>query len=486
MNAKSQPIVCFLFATAVLLFSACFQDFTLAPTDGGSTEIDDIIVDTVEDTNTVTDLDTTDTGSQTESDHETESQPESDSEDSDSAEKDTEDTTTQKDTTDEPDSENDLPSDEETETKDEPDTATETASDTATEEPAHIIYVDGSSLAKKPDGLSWSTAFKSVQQGIEMAFLRGAGFEEWQVWVAAGVYPVYQSAATDAITLKKKVHVYGGFIGTETALEARNYRANETTLDGEGKVFHVVLGEDDAVIDGFTVRGGNADGAEASGGGIYCAFRSPIIRNCTITGNKALYGGGIATKQSAARIENCHIVGNSAGRGGGLYINSDLDGQPPKIINTVFAGNTGSVHGGAAYVWESNPFFVNCTIVDNNAQGNGGGLCGYENSSLFVKNTVIWANAAAEAGNQYHMNYTSSVTFLYCNIQDYGVDEVSGCTDGDPNLGRTEAPYDLRIRPPSAAIDTGTNIDAPSTDIEGNPRPQGFGFDMGAYEYSPV
>ena len=43
--------------------------------------------------------------------------------------------------------------------------------------------------------------------------------------------------------------------------------------------------------------------------------------------------------------------------------------------------------------------------------------------------------------------------------------------------------HDLRLQSGSPAIDTGTTIDAPSTDIRGLPRPVGAGVDMGAYEY---
>ncbi|HKZ55219.1 MAG TPA: right-handed parallel beta-helix repeat-containing protein [Anaerolineales bacterium] len=43
------------------------------------------------------------------------------------------------------------------------------------------------------------------------------------------------------------------------------------------------------------------------------------------------------------------------------------------------------------------------------------------------------------------------------------------------------APY--RLTPSSPAIDAGTSQDAPSSDIEGNPRPRGAGYDIGAYEF---
>jgi Protein of unknown function (DUF1565) len=42
---------------------------------------------------------------------------------------------------------------------------------------------------------------------------------------------------------------------------------------------------------------------------------------------------------------------------------------------------------------------------------------------------------------------------------------------------------DYHLQPTSPAIDAGTSIAAPSTDFDGNARPLGAGFDIGAYEY---
>src|SRR5262249_14468860 len=45
------------------------------------------------------------------------------------------------------------------------------------------------------------------------------------------------------------------------------------------------------------------------------------------------------------------------------------------------------------------------------------------------------------------------------------------------------AANDCQLSATSPAIDAGTSTDTPSTDILGNPRPRGPGYDIGCYEY---
>ena len=86
----------------------------------------------------------------------------------------------------------------------------------------------------------------------------------------------------------------------------------------------------------------------------------------------------------------------------------------------------------------------------------------------------------------------ASITVSYCDVQggQVGVYVEPGSTlnwgsgniDTDPLF--VDAPnYDLHLQETSPCIDTGTAEDAPSDDLDGNFRPVGSGYDMGAYEY---
>jgi hypothetical protein len=106
--------------------------------------------------------------------------------------------------------------------------------------------------------------------------------------------------------MKTGVGIYGGFAGTETARDQRDWRSNVTVLSGDllgndsgtanltDNSYHVVVGTgatSTGVLDGFTVRGGNSNGASASnydkGGGIIVyASGAPTVRNCVFSGNR--------------------------------------------------------------------------------------------------------------------------------------------------------------------------------------------------------
>ena len=59
------------------------------------------------------------------------------------------------------------------------------------------------------------------------------------------------------------------------------------------------------------------------------------------------------------------------------------------------------------------------------------------------------------------------------------------CTDPNSQLFSDLGEWNLRLRDGSIAIDKGTDDDAPSEDYDGEPRPFGEGYDIGAYEWYP-
>jgi len=108
-------------------------------------------------------------------------------------------------------------------------------------------------------------------------------------------------------------------------------------------------------------------------------------------------------------------------------------------------------------------------------------------SSPTVTNSIVWGNSPDEI---YNLDNTPMVT--YSDIQGYypgtgniNDDPLFVDPDGPDNIpGNEDDDYHLTAGSP--CIDTGTSSGAPATDLEGNPRPQGAGYDMGAYEFAAV
>ncbi len=96
--------------------------------------------------------------------------------------------------------------------------------------------------------------------------------------------------------------------------------ADSTIIDGMDRARGVIFnsGETEtSVLQGFTIFNCRVEG-ENFGGGIYCLYASPIIRNNIIIENYGYLGGGIGCVGGAPLIEGNEIRENRAERGGGI------------------------------------------------------------------------------------------------------------------------------------------------------------------------
>ena len=283
-----------------------------------------------------------------------------------------------------------------------------------------------------------------------------------EVWVAAGTY----TATTDTmLTMREGVALYGGFSGVEASRDKRNWKTSPTLFRGS------IYGADRAILDGFHITGGYS---EYVGGGMYIRHVSPIIRNCLFTSNSAYHGGAIyITYGASPHISNCSFIANNANAdGGAVYIDYYCTAQ---FTNCYFDNNRASHHGGAVFSnWYSFPYFYHCTFRQNVA-GIGGGIWAWDS---VLRNCILWGNVNWAGGDdEISCEGTSMVTFSCI----FGGFDGIGNIDLDPLFSGG-----YKLQSGSPCIDAGTSEGAPDTDIEGIPRPQGKGWDMGAYEYAPI
>jgi parallel beta-helix repeat protein len=280
--------------------------------------------------------------------------------------------------------------------------------------------------------------------------------------------------------------------------------------DGPGFVndaensYHVVTGsgtDDTAVLDGFTITAGNANGSDPynSGGGMYNNAGSPTVSNCTFLSNKAGNGGGMANCSSSnPTLTNCRFSGNRAGFGGGIY--NYFSFSNPTMVNCNFTGNFGNT-GGGMYNYLSIPVLSNCTFADNSADS-GGGMCNDSFSDTVLTNCILWGDAPEEV---IALNSSTPVV-TYSDVQGSwaGTGNIdtdpcfvqSGCWDDNGTAGDSNddswVAGDYRLRPDSPCIDVGDNNSVPAdvNDFDGHPRivdgdcNDSEIVDMGAYEFS--
>jgi hypothetical protein len=279
-------------------------------------------------------------------------------------------------------------------------------------------------------GNGWSGAFTNLQDGIDAAYAAAQELGSCEVWVAEGRYRSFHDNPMDSFLLRANVQVYGGFAGVEVDRDERDVEARETILDGRSETgtqgsYHVVMGADHGVLDGFTITGGvaNGDTPHDRGGGIYSNSAHTEIRNCTFVGNSAAQGGAAFLYDSEPVVDHCVfegnsadlggavyvlngtaaliddvIVGNAAGSlGGGIYFEAVIGNCEPSLAQVSIRGNHAGLDGGGVYVDSCSPSFANSKLEDNGAGRDGGGLFGHH-GSVRLAGSVVSRNRAFRDG----------------------------------------------------------------------------------------
>jgi hypothetical protein len=386
-----------------------------------------------------------------------------------------------------------------------------------------ILHVDGNATGADT-GASWDDAFTSLFRALAAVdTLCGGSMPPTEIWVAEGTYEVNDPPFLGPMPfpLKNGVAVYGGFAGDETERSRRDFRNRPTILSGEAggggpsdnaqHVIHAENVDETAILDGFTITRGYADGSgdDGDGGGILVKNGSPVLRHLVILDNTAAFssgrGGGLHIRDGSPVLENIMFLGNHAGLGGAL----SLSGNPSHLqcYGAVFSGNEASSDGGALYIDNGNILsqILSATIVGNTTSGEGGGIF-IQDGDVQATNTIVWGNQANQNANV-SVDGASDLTWAFSLIEgcggsgpgwnvDLGIDGGNNLDANplfvDPNgpdnmFGTEDDNYDLQGGSP--AIDTGDSAvpGLPATDIVGRYRVHNGQVDMGAYEFgSPV
>lgn len=294
-----------------------------------------------------------------------------------------------------------------------------------------VIYVRSENGDDNNDGLSWSSAKKTIT-----AALNTASTATEAIWVAAGTY-------NERVTMKDGVNVLGGFAKTgnpDNKLDGVNRdisNANSnfmTVIDGQGggRVLTQPANFNKLTTwEGFVIQNGatKGDNADSNGAGVKLMsngkLKNSLVQNNTHTNTysswgsdtKSIGGGGISMS-SGSIVDGCIIKANKTNKenndrytcGAGIHMNGGT------LINSIVVDNVAtSTNGAEWYNWGSNILgaavfinsagtFYNCTFAYNYGNTNGksavvGGVWDDSKNSKFY-NCIFWGNAGNGTGGE--------------------------------------------------------------------------------------
>jgi len=326
---------------------------------------------------------------------------------------------------------------------------------------AKTIYVDDDAAGAN-DGTSWGNAYTFLQEALADARLAEKPVE---IRVAQGIYRPNEGLIaipkfdwrTTTFQLINDVTLKGGYAGIgEFDPNACDIKIYQTILSGDlndndadvnepeylldeptraENSFHVVTSRDDnptAVLDGFTITGGNANGGffDYGAGGLnngwFSEGSSIMVLNCTFTRNSSSGpGGGMGSFGCDPTLVNCTFSGNSAARGGGMASIGS-----PTLVNCTFIGNCATHHGmgyregGGMHNRNGSPTLVNCIFSKNWSSDNGGGMYNSDSDKLTLTNCTFTQNSAVKGNALYfyslHSKLPSNAEMTNCILWDGG------------------------------------------------------------------
>ena len=290
------------------------------------------------------------------------------------------------------------------------------------------------------------------------------------------------------------IYSYGGgiFIHSAPVLLKENLILNNVgsragTGGMGGGIFLYHVAQADVLTN--TIQGNKASisSGTGTGGGLYILGNASntvyvaanrIENNLTSPDHTGL-GGGVYIADANVHLDRNTIISNATSLigwlnpGGGVYIASS---KPVTLSNNLIVDNQAGVYGGGVYVGRyispvSQVLLVNNTIANNGDSG----IVGRQYAVLTMTNNLIVSHMIGLTTSAPFTGTISADTNLFWNTSD----PITG-TNGirqDPLLTPDHHPGSG-----SPALNTGLTIPWLTVDLAGVPRPQGSGYDIGAFE----
>jgi hypothetical protein len=214
-----------------------------------------------------------------------------------------------------------------------------------------------------------------------------------------------------------------------------------------------------------------ADNASVLSGGLHVYESDASLIGNTFSRNTVETGGGLTLVRNDSMLSGNIVSANTASEGaGGVW----LMGGAPTFVNNVIADNYAG-WGSALVIEYGAPRFLHTTIARNT--GSGYAVLVVDGSTVALTNTILVSHTSGidvSEGN----TATLEATLWHANGTDYSGNVIhTNDYTGDPAFSGDG----YHLTSGSAAIDKGVDAGV-TTDIDGQTRPAGMGYDLGADE----